>query len=106
MLSFMFNAVKNFYSNAYKGNVKAWKVFIFGYLLMLIPFAVLFGILKFNKDAIYFLLLARLIYSYWLIVSLWKCSFNSSNIFFSSLTKVMAIFVIIDCFYTASILIH
>ena len=97
--------MKNFYSNAYNGKVKAWKVFVFGYVLFLLPFSILFGMLQFNQTAIYFLLVARLIYSCWLIVSLWKCSVNTSHIFFNLLTKAMAFFVVIDCVNTIPILL-
>lgn len=95
----MFKAITNFYSNSFKGNEKAWKVFFFGYLLLLFPYSVLVGFfLQFNADALYFLLIARLIYNYWLIVSLWKCSINTSNKFFNFLTKLVAVVVIIDSF--------
>ena len=97
--------MKKFYSNAYNGNEKAWKVFVFGYVLFLVPFSILFDILEripTATTAIYFLVLARLIYSYWLVVSLWKCSVNTSSIFSNLLTKAMVIFVVIDCFITMS----
>ena len=102
----MFNSIKTFYTNSYSGNEKAWKVFFFGYVLLLFPYAVFFGIFNNNPDALYFMLVIRLIYNVWLIVALWKCSPNVSSKFFNILTKVFVIFVIFDCYASINIIFH
>ncbi len=53
----------------------------------------------------YFLVVIRLIYSIWLIVALWKCSNNTRNMFFNTLTKLFAAFVVWDCHIATQILI-
>lgn len=102
----MFNSIKNFYAKSYSGNEKAWKVFFYGYVILLFPYAIFYGIFKNSPDALYFMSVIRLIYNAWLIVALWKCSPNVSNKFFSILTKVFAIFVVLDCLASIKILIH
>jgi uncharacterized membrane protein (DUF373 family) len=92
----MFKRITNFYSGAYAGEVKAWKVFCFGYLLMQFPFAVLFGILRFSPDIFYWFFAIRSIYNVWLIVALWKCSINVSNLFFNILSKIFSVIIFID----------
>jgi hypothetical protein len=101
----MFKSIQNFYTKSYLGEEKAWKVFVFGYVALLFPYSIVFGILKYDINAMYFLTVIRLIYSIWLIVALWKCSNNTSNMFFNILTKLFAIFVVWDCYISTQILI-
>lgn len=100
------NSIKSFYSNAYNGKETPLKVFLIGYLLMIVFFALLLGFLQSVHNAIYYLCVLRLLYSYWLVVSFWRCSKNSRNSFFNFLSKLMAAFVVLDCIVTANILLR
>jgi hypothetical protein len=102
----MFNSIKNFYAESYSGKEKAWRVFFFGYLILLFPYAIFFGVFKNSPDVLYFMSVVRLIYNLWLIIALWKCSPNVSYRFFNILTKVFAVFVVFDCYISIQILIH
>jgi len=104
----MFSSIFSFYSDSYRGKVKAWKVFVYGYLLPLIPYAIIFGIFS-NLSAtsgFYWLTVIRFIYNIWLIVSLWQCSQNVSKTFFNFLTKSFAILILLDSVSSIAILIH
>jgi hypothetical protein len=97
----------NFFTNAYKGQEKPWKIFIFGFLLAAFFWAVLLDIAKYiNPDLVYFLTIARIAYSFWLVFAFWNCAVNASNRFFNILTRVMAFFIAIQIYYALDILIR
>jgi hypothetical protein len=102
------NKISGFYSNAYKGEIKAWKVFVFGYLAPLVPYAILFGILTDLRlpNGFYWLTVARFFYNIWLILSLWRCSPNVDKPFFNFLTKSFALLIALDSIASVAILIR
>jgi hypothetical protein len=97
----------NFFTNAYKGQEKPWKIFTFGFLLAAIFWAVLLNIANYiNPDLVYFLMIAHIAYSFWLIFAFWNCAVNASNRFFNILTRVMAFFIAIQIYSALDILIR
>ena len=39
----MLTKIKDFYKNAYSGHERAWKVFVFGYLIWIVPYSLVFN---------------------------------------------------------------
>jgi hypothetical protein len=70
---------------AYAGQEKLWRVFVFGYLAMLIPMVILAGISKEmlikNSETwtSFWITLLMIFYNFWLTVSLWRCSRNGDS---------------------------
>ena len=97
----------NFYTNALKGKEKPWKIFVFGFLLVIFFWTLLLDLAKhMNGNLVYFLSIARLVYSFWLVIAFWNCAVNASNRFFNILTRVMAFFIAIQIYYALDILIR
>lgn len=103
----MFTSISNFYSNSYKGKVKAWKVFVYGYLLPLLPTEILSRIFTEldNFDALYWLMVVSFIYNIWLVVSLWRCSSNVTKPFLSYLSKALSFLILLQSVYLITLLI-
>ncbi|CAM8363826.1 hypothetical protein MCEMIHM37_00934 [Candidatus Methylopumilus planktonicus] len=98
--------ITNFYSNGYKGKEPPWKIFLFGYLLVIFIWTIFLELSRLiSTDLVYFFLVTRLVYNFWLVVAFWNCAINASNRFFNILTRIMAIFISVDIFYTLNILI-
>ena len=102
----IFTNVSNFYSHSYKGKVKAWKVFVYGYLLPLLPTSILVRIFSELDalDALYWLVVVSFVYNIWLVVSLWKCSFNVSKPFYSYFSKALSTLILVQSLYLVTLL--
>ncbi len=97
----------NFYENASKGKEKPWKIFVFGFLLVIFIWTILLDIAKhISGNFVFFLEIVRLVYSFWLVIAFWNCAINASNRFFNVLTRVMAALIAIQIFYTLDLLIR
>ena len=97
----------NFYTNALKGKEKPWKIFVFGFLLVIFFWTILLDITEhISRDFVYFLVIVRLVYSYWLVIAFWNCAINASNRFFNVLTRIMAALIAMQIFDALDILIR
>ena len=53
----MLTKIKDFYTNAYSGHERAWKVFVFAYLIWLLPYSIVYNISNQLHAAFYVLLI-------------------------------------------------
>lgn len=87
---------KYWFTAAYSGQAKLWKVFWFGYIGSLIPLTILLKLAKeiYIKSPESLFPYATFVFSWflyaWLAIALWRCSKNSSNNIFMLLGRVLA----------------
>jgi hypothetical protein len=97
----------NFINSAYKGDEKLWKVFVFGWVIPLIPITIATQILFKElpvkhpevdySNLIYGSVVFLWCYYFWLGLSIWKCSKNS-KIVFKLLSRLFTIICFISLF--------
>ena len=97
--------VKNFFFNSLSGQEKAWKVFLFGYLIWIIPYSFLYGVLNILHQ-VYYLILVHMIYTVWLSIAIWKCSNNTSKKIYNLLYKSFAAFLIVEIYWNIQVLLN
>lgn len=88
----------NWIDLAYKGHMRLWKVFWFGYVAPLLPLSVAFQLYKETADrlpswvgVVGFLVV--FVYQVWLAIALWRCAPNVNRPGFRRLGRAFAVFV-------------
>lgn len=100
----MLTKIKDFYTNAYSGHERAWKVFVFAYLIWLFPYSIVYSISN-QLHAAFYVLLVKVIYSVWLCISIWKCSVNTRRKITNIFAKLFAGFLVVEIYWCIQILL-